>query len=303
MVIIKNQLSLSISSSKMKRFLLNGLGLFILLLIANFFLFKVVYRIYLEEYEKVETTFSTYILSDSHGVPLKQLLDQAEVYNFSAVSDSYIDMERKLSFLITNTKVKRILITVDDHTLSTYREDGNNTDRSAFFAETNNFSNQYDFLRAKYLRYYIVFFNAKYQSLLKPYVLSRIFRVDKRVAKSDQWSDLSGAKREELSLDRFNGQFKERQKSEILKKSLEKIISICKSNDIELTGIKYPISESYFRLVGDKTYNAEGLFLEHGLRVLDYKKLYLKNPDFFENQDHLNFEGGSMFFRYLVEKL
>lgn len=303
MVIIRNQLSLSISSSRMKKFLINGLGLFALLLIANFILFKVVYRVYLEEYEKVETTFSTYILSDSHGVPLKQLQSQSEVYNFSAASDSYIDMERKLSFLISNTKVKRILITVDDHTLSSYREHGNNLDRSAFFADFNDYSNYYDFFKDKYLRYNVVFFNAKYQSLLKPYLVSQVFTIAKEPYKSEDWSELSHEEQNKLSFERFKGQFEESYKSEILKGSLEKIISLCQSSGIELIGVKYPISESYFRLMDDKTYDAEGIFIEHGLKVLDYKRLYLNRDEFFENQDHLNFEGGSVFFRYLVDIL
>ncbi|MGW8121958.1 hypothetical protein ACV07N_04800 [Roseivirga echinicomitans] len=287
----------------MRRFLLNGFGLFAILLIGNFILFKVVYQVYLEEYEKVETTYSTYILSDSHGVPLQQLRDQSEVYNFSAASDSYIDMERKLSFLISNTKVKRILITVDDHTLSPYREDGNNTDRSAFFAETNDFYNQYDFLKEKYLRYYIVFFNAKYQSLLKSYFSSKIFKGSKEVVKEPEWSDLTEVEREDMSSERFNSQFNDSHTSDILKKSLNRIILICESNDIELIGIKYPITESYSQLMGDKTYNAEEVFLEHGLQVLDFKNIYYERNDFFENQDHLNNEGGSVFFQHLVEVL
>lgn len=286
----------------MKKFLTNGLGLFAILLIVNLVLFKVIHQVYLEEYEKVETTFSTYILSDSHGVPLKQLQGQSKVYNFSAASDSYIDMERKLKFLISNTKVERILITVDDHTLSPYREQGNNSDRSVFYLGLNNYSNYYHFIVDKYIKYYVVFLNPKYQSLIKPYLLNLVSS-DTKGTGGKSWSELSEEEQNKLSLERFNDQFKESYTSEVLKNSLENIISLCYKNNIELIGIKYPISESYSQLMGDKTYNAEGVFLENNLRVLDCKKVFLRKNNFFENQDHLNLEGGIVFFQYLIKEI
>lgn len=85
------------------------------------------------------------LLSDSHGAALGNLTEKINVYNFSMGSDSYFDMETKLIYLIKNSNVNKILIIVDDHTLSTYREKLNNIDRSSYYKSINEASSFKEF--------------------------------------------------------------------------------------------------------------------------------------------------------------
>ncbi|HOY96984.1 MAG TPA: hypothetical protein PK509_14660, partial [Catalimonadaceae bacterium] len=117
-----------------RQFLLFG----IILLGLNSILFLVYYDLYYKSYlDKAPTGngFTTLVLSDSHGLALGQLLEDDGIWNFSAESDNYQDMRRKLVYVHKqNPGLKTVLLTVDDHTLSVYREQMNNEDRSVVFS-------------------------------------------------------------------------------------------------------------------------------------------------------------------------
>ena len=88
----------------MKRFIFNIISFVLLLLIINTIFFRITYKLYLQPYEDVSFKHEIYLLSDSHGEALGGL-DAYGIYNFSAGSDSYYDMQRRVEYLIIKTNL------------------------------------------------------------------------------------------------------------------------------------------------------------------------------------------------------
>ena len=84
----------------MKKFILNIILFGLCLLLVNKTLFSIQKQFYLEPYGKFELKYQTYLLADSHGEPLKNFTEEYGIFNFSMGSDSYLDMLRKIKFLI-----------------------------------------------------------------------------------------------------------------------------------------------------------------------------------------------------------
>jgi hypothetical protein len=153
----------------MNRFFINII-LFILLLagfsVYSFFIVEKYYHSG-SGYEQVNLSYHHYILGDSHSYKLKDFTENAGIYNFSFGSDSYYDMYRKLNYLIDNTRLETVFITVNDQSLSVYRERQNNLDRSIFYTTQKEYDNLYEYLKVKYISRYITLFNPKVRSLVR----------------------------------------------------------------------------------------------------------------------------------------
>jgi hypothetical protein len=94
---------------------------------------------------------------------------------------------------------------------------------------------------------------------------------------------------------RFENYFEKVIASDKLTAALQRIISIFESNNIELIGVKFPLSEVYFEILRNKSYHADSLFLSNNLEVLDYENLMVERDSLFRNMDHLDKEGGEIF--------
>ncbi|KFC22774.1 hypothetical protein [Epilithonimonas lactis] len=284
----------------MKKFISN---LFIFLMIV--FLFNAVVFVfandnYYKGYKEFPNKkYHSFIMADSHGMPLDQFAEKFEVYNFSSNSDSYFDIKRKINYLIENRyKVKTIYITVDGHTLSPYRDANNNTDKSIIY--TSEITPNY--IKEKYLKYYSPILQLKVNPLFRNYLEQKVENLvvgKKDVSNDIIWSKLSKKEQIKRSEERVAGQFPTKNRSQKLEKTLLEIIQLCKVNGIELIGIKFPASETYLKIVGKRNYGADQLFLSNGLKVIDYELSFINNDDYFGDQDHLNPKGGEAF----VEKL
>ena len=126
---------------------------FIVILVFNSIVFLFVISKYYDGYiKKPEKGYDAFILSDSHGLSISNYSEEYNVFNFSAGSDSYFDMKRKITFLLENDYIfDKIYITVDDHTLSPYREKANNLDRSSVYTSSNEYESHFDYLKEKYI--------------------------------------------------------------------------------------------------------------------------------------------------------
>ena len=159
----------------MKKFILKMLLFTGFLFVINLIFKKILDEIYFKEYYQVNLDSEIYLLSDSHGGALGNFNDE-KIYNFSAGSDSYFDMKNKLNFLIRKSNIKTIIITVDDHTLSPYRDNSNNLDRSSFFNSREDYVSFFEFLKKKYLFQNLVLLEPKYGALLNKYLKSISFQ-------------------------------------------------------------------------------------------------------------------------------
>lgn len=278
----------------MKKFIIN-ISLFVFCLaIIDLCFFRIAYNEYFDPYENVPLNYSAYILADSHGEALHDIPEKFGVYNFAVGGDSYLDMLRKVKYLVRNTDLKRVIIGADDHTLSTYREKSNNNDRSIYFVPWNEFSNIF-VLTTAFLKRYVVFISPKSRDVIKLYMISR----GKKKKKSFVWDEMPDIFKKEQSQMRYNVQFNGHGKSKSLERSLKEIISICKNNNIELIGVKYPLTKEYIAVIGDDNYGADALLLENGLMVYDYKEYFEGKDYLFRDTDHLNDQGAEEFIKIL----
>ena len=282
----------------MKKFIRQIIYFSLVLLILNLVCYLFIYKVYLEDYYHIEKDCNTYLLADSHGKALGNLKNFG-ICNFSSDSDSYADMEIKLKYLITKFQIKNLLITVDDHTLSPYRDVNNNKDRSFYFkAEGGDYSG---LLNLGYLKSYVVFLNPKYASIVKAYINSKIFNF-LHGNNAERWDTSTEKQKTEISSHRFKQQFSFASSSKNLQKNLMNIIKLCKKKNINLIGLKFPISKNYYQEMGEKSFKADSLLEAYGYPVIDLKKLYLDKPQFFSDPDHLNNSGVKRFIPLLKNK-
>tara|TARA_R100000306_G_C4374023_1_gene141201 strand:+ start:1655 stop:2524 length:870 start_codon:yes stop_codon:yes gene_type:complete len=286
----------------MKAFLKNILVFTLLLACFNIALLILIQNIYVNDYYTVQLNYKEYLLADSHGYNAGDLRETNGIYNLSETGDSYIDLERKLRFLIRNSSVEKIYLTVDDHTLSPSREDFNNKEISVFYTNSEDYSNYLTFINKKYLNRYVVFFNSKYSSVIRHFFKNKFTSFTSENKEPIPWSDLSKTEKKAKSKQRFETYFSEKEGSETLTESLIRMIQLCKENNIELIGIKFPVSSSYNQILGTQSYDADKIFRKNELDILDFKKSLLKNDTFFRDQDHLS-NAGEIKFKSLLLKM
>ncbi|WP_233878225.1 hypothetical protein [Dyadobacter sp. CY323] len=249
-----------------------------------------------------EKRFHSFVFSDSHGLPLAKYPEEYNVYNFSAGSESYFDIERKLLYLIENKyQIDTVYVNVDDHMLSRYRDNNNNTDRSVFYLTKNN-TDTFTYIQSKYITYYFVILQPKIRTIFRRFLLRSVASIiHPELVKEEDWSTLSAEQRVVKSEDRKNYQFSGQKSSERLKISLENIISLSKEHNITLLGVKFPLAASYMDVLGDANFGADKVLSDSGIRILDHKTAFADQDGYFSNQDHLNKQGGKVFSKILFE--
>lgn len=87
---------------------------------------------------------------------------------------------------------------------------------------------------------------------------------------------------------------------------LLKIKDLCKAEGIRLVAIKYPVSAPYLSAV-DRYTSISAIDSAYsqclaGIPVLDFRKYFIRNPQYFSDPDHLNSTGARVFSRMLWQK-
>lgn len=287
----------------MKKFISNLFIFLMVILFFNLVVFIFANDNYYKGYQEFPSKdFHSFIIADSHGLPLEKFSEKYNVFNFSTSSDSYLDMKRKVFYLIENDyKIDKIYLTVDNHTLSPYRENANNADKSIIYTSKIDLN----YIKERYLKYYFPIFQIKVNPLLKNYLISKvkkIFTQEKKVHDNFKWITFSENERLKRAEERVLGQFPTPDKSEKLEKTLVEIINICKINNIELIGLKFPLSNSYIKVLEDRNYDADRVFTSHGLKVIDYQLIFKNDEGYFSDEDHLNSTGGQELTKLLLTK-
>jgi hypothetical protein len=292
----------------MKKFILSILSFLLIVLIFNgIVLFFADFHYYKNYDKKPNKNFRSFIMSDSHGLPIGKFSEEFNVYNFSAGSDSYLDIERKIKYLIENDyKIDTIYITVDDHGLSPQRETANNLDRSVIYSSEDEYDSSFSYFREKYLKYYLAIFQPRIRTLFKQYLKENFkhiyFKKNNNLDNDIPWFKLSESERIIRVEFRKQSQFGSEFKSKKLEEKLVEIINLCKKNNIELFGVKFPLPNTYVKMLGDKNFGADKVFLSNGIEVFDYKLIFIDHNEYFKNTDHMNSKGGKIFTKVLLGK-
>lgn len=279
----------------MKRFLINTAHFSCYLIVANLLCFLGNKVFYYDIYSDFNPNYETYLVADSHGHSLDTLTQQYGIYNFSDPSDSYEDMLRKVKHIVANSEVKNILISADDHTLTTYRETNNNLDRSAIYATSEDYDSFYDRFTERYLKRYIPLVHGKSRDAL----LMNIKLLWSDVASnSTLWADASDSYRESRASIRAEIHYGASERSDKMEAFLEEIIEVCKANNVAIQGIKFPVSPEYAKATRNKGFPTETVFGKHGVKILDFRNS-LSQPSNFRDQDHVSVQGGLNFLTML----
>jgi hypothetical protein len=289
----------------LKRFIRDASIFIAGLLVMNALVFLVVDPLgrddgYLARVEDAPAGSRGIVLADSHGTRLDdEALRAAGIANMSAGSDSYGDMLNKLVYAAERYPLKLVVVTADGHCMSKYREFTNNGEKSALLVGGSG-------LKAAARRYFPIV-DPKRRDLFKGSLSASVGRLVSRrkaaevAAPSLQWKDKPN--RRELSMRRAGTQFTFSEPSKVLRGTLLEIAAFCEARGIALVGLKYPLSGDYLDAIGGKDYGAAETLDEAGVPVLDHETLYRSRDELFEDQDHLNQEGGAAFTRLLIDEL
>ena len=270
------------------------------LLLVNIACFLVIKATYYDDYSAFNDSFDTYLFADSHGAQLEETTEAHGIFNFSDPSDSYEDMLRKVKFTVAHSKVKKILISADVHTMSTYREDNNNLDRSTIYATRDDYKSSYDQFLQRYVRRYVPLLNGKSRDALLMHFKSLIPRPFNPEL---TWSEKTTEQRKARAKLRANIHFETSERSDKQAQLLEEIIAICRKNDIELLGIKFPLTSEYRAEIIGKGYSVEEILTKQHHKVLDFSNIFEGQNEYFRDQDHLSELGASVFAPLLKKEI
>lgn len=286
----------------MDKFIKKVITITIYILGLNLFIYSLTNDYYSDYFRDIDEKYKVILLADSHGAALGDLTSRIGIYNFSVASESYLDMSRKVDFLIKNRNVKRILISVDDHSLSAYRENMNNNDRSIQYCSAHHLSHSChlkDIIYEGFIRRYFVLINIKQRDIIRARLSSLLLSRKDGIA---NWHELDDNNQEHKALRRFEFQFIQ-DKSEMLEKSLIEIIDVCAINNIELIGIKFPLSRTYSEIIGDHSFKADSVFRANNLEVIDLGGVFHGSDELFKDQDHVNSLGADSLVNILGKRL
>ena len=272
----------------MKRFLLHTAHFACYLIAINVLCFVANKFLYYDQYTEFNPNFDTYLVADSHGHSLDTLPQQYGIFNFSDPSDSYEDMLRKVKYIVSNSEVKRILISADHHTLTTYREDNNNLDRSAIYATSEDYETYYQEFAERYLNRYVPLLHGKSRDALLMHIKSLWSNTS---GNKTLWADATANYRQSRAVLRAEIHYGDSERSEKMEGFLKEIIKICNENGIELLGIKFPLSPEYSVAVENKGVPTDEIFESKSIEVLDFRQS-LTLPIHFRDQDHVSELGG-----------
>jgi len=249
--------------------------------------------------------YSNFLMGDSHAGVIRQTdLDRLNMTNLAYNSESYFDVYIKLHFLINKFQVDTLYLCVDNHTLSMYRQSWTNRPRSIYFSDYKHYTEYYnmgrrDYYLKKWVYYRLPLFDTSHSKLLKEKISSLLRGVKPANYDNYDFSKVSEEQRISRSQERIHTQFPGVQPSALLTGCLEEIIKLCKSEEITLIGVKFPLTKEFYQELGDRSYRADSIFMVHRLPVLDYCQVYLDSLNYFRDQDHLNHLGSEKFLNLL----
>ena len=255
--------------------------------------------------------YKCFLLSDSHGESVeKKDLSEVGIYNFAFDSDSYIDMMLKLNYLNNNAAPETIFLSVDDHTLSPYRENMNNRSRSIRFCDWSLYKQFYgqgylSYIFEKYCYPYLPLLNTNNSKLFYSFLTSFFKVKNLEEDGTSQFADLSYEQKIKSSMNRMQYQFPQDNNDKnlnLFKEALLQMISLCRKNNITLIGVKFPLAKNYIEVLGDKSYDADTFAKKQEVKVIDLKSIFIGRDHLFSNPDHLNKIGSKEFVFQLAKK-
>jgi hypothetical protein len=252
-------------------------------------------------------------VGDSHGSDdLDENTLNVGSYNISQPSDNFKDIYAKLLYLINlNTQINNLVIEIDPHLFANYRISQNNNEMILNYLD---FKNSKKIYKVNILEYYLrkcpiisqknrnFIFKASLKKIINLFESKQRFHtltINKGIKnKLKSQNDEEALKR--IMYHYSNGILDENE----IKYYFTKIIEIAKDNNINIIGIRYPISKYYFlhsenQLFQNYITEIDSFIESHITTIYDYKTIFLEQDEYFANSDHLNEEGANHFSKIL----
>ena len=275
----------------MKKFSIKILVITLIVLAINFVFYKsltidLVFQKYIYNSKSIEN-YNVFLLSDSHGEALKNLPSEIGIFNFSYTGDNYQDMYYKMCYLgETLNNKETILITVNNHTLSGYRDVSSNTARNYIYTTGDELlykNEKHPIIPSKLLRK-LPLFNAAYGNFYFNYLKNR---KKKNLFDALNFNDLTDLEKKKAVDNRYLQQFNGQNKSEKNLFYLKRILELCHEKQINVYGVKYPVTAIYNETIKGSNMGAEKELKSRNISVINLQELNLTD-DLFKDQDHLN---------------
>jgi hypothetical protein len=317
----------------MKKFLLKIVLFSVIIVAINFYISdsitigRIFYGYLDTKDDVIQEKPTCVLLGDSHVLPLKQEYLPDSVFNFSYHTESYADMYIKLQYLLRNdSRIDRLIIPVDYHCISTYRKWSNNKRLSIVYSSYSDYKDVYNTSYFKYLYnkfgVYVPMLHPSNSELLRKYYIRywenkirpkfRFNREEQKVHsysapvmsnKKIAWEERSLTEQTKNAEKRFESQFKSNY-DESMQNALIKIVETCEECDIELIGIRFPLTELYYDMIAQKDFERQdSLFQALDFKIYDYSQIYFGRDSLFRDQDHLNEQEGAKLFIDQIEDL
>jgi hypothetical protein len=117
------------------------------------------------------------------------------------------------------------------------------------------------------------------------------------------WSKKTKEERVSKAKLRASIHFENSERSEKMEKFIEKIIVLCHENNIQLKGIRFPLTSEYRAEIPGKGYSVEEVLGKHAIEVHDFSAIFEGHSEYFRDQDHLNELGASIFSPILKKEI
>lgn len=254
------------------------------------------FRTYARKYLAFNRSAAFVVLGDSHANRAWTANTESDVFNFAHGSDNITDMRAKVDFISRNTpnRVKALILSVEPHLISTYREVKNNN-------KINRIANN-GLIGLTSLVWFPLIVDPTTELDSKIFVHSLLARLRGQTTTSARGFTEGGAK------GRFRGQYVDGEASRRLFREYQELIDYARLQGWQVIALKYPVHPYFDSLIharpeGRRLSAAmDSLVRSRDLRVVDYSTI-VNRADLFLDQDHVNEEGSREFLKAVRKQL
>ncbi|MEA3329273.1 MAG: hypothetical protein U9Q06_00835 [Nanoarchaeota archaeon] len=248
---------------------------------------------------------------DSHVVNAINPEYIPNTFNFGTPGENYIKTYYRLERILDNEDVviKRVFIQLDFHSFSSYMNG-----EAYFIGDSLWYYHKLIPLQViqeiSKKSFLSLFIESKFPVIGNAAHFSYIFN-GKPIEVKKGWVNHSGdfsrnseTQRIQISTMRFNQLFVNEEIIDLRsKKYFKKIINLSKEHNVTLFFVRYPISSYFYERVINN-FSEKNFEIDFNQKnFLDYGDLFLENPEFFTDSDHLNYLGAENISRRITSDL
>lgn len=290
----------------MKHFFIKLIPYLVVFIALNFIFLKTS-SFYKQEYKYIERIDASIdsqseiiFLGDSHVETIKLLDLSDKVGNLAFGADGIYEMYIKvLTMLEYNKNLKYVFIATEPQTFNNTTSP-NSTFLNKYLLKVNDTLNVYNKSKLNLITEKIPLFNDSHIN----YILDGIytgFKQDNTETKKD-WSTLTNLQRTEIATNTGISDHSSVMTNDDFAKVYELIINLCKTHNIKVIGIRFPVNENYInQCQQEELKKVDSFITELNLDLhLDYSTK-IKKPIYFDDEDHLNKKGLEKFVKIIFE--